>query len=97
MSKLSTRDKRALAATLIRAAGNLMETDWQCGYYEGIKYLDTSDEDRQAVAQQLADWLGRLPGDTWDTRLPTPRYLNAAEPDYPDFTWADLCNQPDRA
>jgi len=73
MSKLSASDKRELASALIAAAGNLMESDWQCGYHDGIKHLDTEDG-RLAAAQQLADWLGRLPGTDWDVRLPLPSY-----------------------
>jgi len=65
---LNRSQKQAVAAALISMAGNLMEDDWTTGYWDDIKDLNPED-----VAQQLADWLGKLPGDAWDRRLPMPK------------------------
>lgn len=66
---MTKEQKRALAAVLIREAGNLVEF-WEekqaSGYGdECLNGLSSND-----IGLQLAIWLKDLPGDEWDTRLP---------------------------
>lgn len=68
-----TRDqKKRLAAALINQASQLVEY-WDekvgSGYYQELADIDADE-----AAQQIADWLGRLPGEEWNTNLPQPSY-----------------------
>jgi hypothetical protein len=65
---MTNAQKRALASALVTAAANLFETyDLGDGYNNDIQDLP-----RDEVGRQLAQWLAKLPGDEWDTRLPQP-------------------------
>jgi hypothetical protein len=65
--KLTRKQKQDLAFALMSAAANLVET---LGDKNG--YNADLDIDPKAAAQQLANWLKNLPGNSWDTRLPQP-------------------------
>lgn len=66
---MSRNQKRALAGVVIARVGDVVE-DWdelalrENPELEGI--------DPREAAQTIANWLGRLPGDRWDLRLPHP-------------------------
>ncbi|SKU62945.1 hypothetical protein [Mycobacteroides abscessus] len=65
-----TRNQRqALAFAVINRAADLSEfwTELIDDELEGV--------DREEAIQTIADWLGRLPGNRWDLRLPQPSYL----------------------
>lgn len=67
-SRALTRDqKQRLAQIVISQAANLFE-DWD--HVREIHGITGIDE--RVAKQQVANWLNRLPGDCWDTRLPLP-------------------------
>ncbi len=67
---MNQAQKRALAMEVIHQVANLAEF-WD-------EYADRNPDlegiDRSEAAQTMANWLGRLPGDRWDLRLPQPTY-----------------------
>lgn len=63
MAGLTNDQKRRLAAALIQAAGDLL-----AGGAE-VPATIPADIPRQLAEQQLARWLCRLPGDSWDPEL----------------------------
>lgn len=70
---MNREQKQALAMVLIDKAGDLIEF-WseqiECQpSHEILKTIDGRE-----AAQQIANWLGRLPGNGWDNRIPTPSY-----------------------
>lgn len=63
---LTNAEKAAVAAALIHAAGTLVES-WD------EHFASTGEDapvDADLAAHQISRWLSRLPGKTWDTRLP---------------------------
>lgn len=64
-SKMTNKQKEALAAVLIRKAGDLVEFFEEITEGNDALVGVTGDQ----VRRQLSIWLGRLPGDAWDTRL----------------------------
>ncbi|MGD9622238.1 MAG: hypothetical protein AB7G47_19615 [Mycolicibacterium sp.] len=65
-----TRTQRhALAFAVINRVADLSEF-----WTELIDEPELEGVDRAEAIQTIADWLGRLPGNRWDTRLPQPRY-----------------------
>lgn len=66
----SRKDRQAVAQFILSAVGAHLEMFAEkpdCGYFDDIKHL-TSD----GVGEIVADLLKRLPGDSWDTRIPEP-------------------------
>jgi hypothetical protein len=68
VAKLTRAEQANAAAALISQAGSLVE------------YMVEMDErlegiDQDALAEQYARWLRRLPGHEWDLRLPDPANL----------------------
>ena len=65
---MSNSEKAVLARVLLSQAGNIVEfrTDMLESYPE-LQHVTTKD-----IALQLTTWLQRLPGESWDTRLPNP-------------------------
>ena len=68
---LTREQKDTLAGAVISHVATLLD-NWEenttIGYQQecaGIPYAD--------AAQQVANWLARLPGGSWDSRLPDPR------------------------
>lgn len=65
---LNRKAKGDLAAALIDAAANLIEfRDSALNEYKSLREYSTEE-----IAVQLTKWLGDLPGDYWDHRLPDP-------------------------
>ncbi len=65
---LTNEQRRRLAQALICAGANLAQV-----MHEGGNGTNLSDINHREAAQQIADWLGRLPHKSWDPRLPQPR------------------------
>lgn len=64
---MNRAQKRALALRLLEQAGDLVEF-----FGEYLPELAEQGVTPEQVAEKLALWLRDLPGDVWDTRLPTP-------------------------
>lgn len=62
---MTKAQKRILVDALLGAAGDMVEN-----HPDNIPEL--SDVPASEIAAQLAQWLKRLPGDSWDKRLPDP-------------------------
>ena len=74
---LTREQKQRLAGVLIAHTGTLVEfwtENTTTGYYQ-----DVADLDFEEARQQLADWLGRLPGREWSVFLPQPSYTQSEE------------------
>lgn len=65
---LSREQKQVLATAMIDRVSQLAEfwDEMAQGYH-----LD--DMDQQAAIQQLANWMGKLPGTAWSNALPSPQ------------------------
>ncbi len=68
---MNRQQKQALAAEVIGQVANLAEF-WDEMVADSAELAGI---DRAEAAQQIANWLGRLPGNQWDNRLPQPNYL----------------------
>lgn len=68
---LTREQKRALARTVWSRCGDFAEF-WGEMLEGGTIPEELHDADPQAVFEQLSRWLRRLPGDTYDLRLPDP-------------------------
>ena len=66
---LTREQKQDLAGFVISHVANLAEF-WS-EYTKDEDNLKGIDYDQ--AMQQIADWMGKLPGSQWDTRLPSPR------------------------
>ena len=71
---MTPRQKHAVAVMLLRAAGDALDmldevrSEGQPEDY----HRDLDGVRREEVAAQFATWLRALPGNEWDSRLPTP-------------------------
>jgi hypothetical protein len=75
---LTRKAKQALANALLGQAGNLVE-------FRGEMlddYEDLMDVPTEEIALQLTTWLARLPGESWDNRLPNPTALEEGRKGY---------------
>lgn len=63
-ARLTREQQRLLVRAVLSQVGNLVEFQ--------SDYADIADLDPVAVREQLARWMGRLPGTVWDVRLPDP-------------------------
>lgn len=66
-ARLTREQQACVARALVDAAGTIVEF---C--HERFEGTSVEDVPATLVAEQLARWLRRLPGDVWDTRLPDP-------------------------
>jgi hypothetical protein len=68
MAMTDTEKRRAVAGTLLSAAGTLVEF-----WTEKTESQEWAGEiDAEFARECLARWLNRLPGDIWDIRLNAP-------------------------
>lgn len=66
--RLTREQQRALAALVMGRIADIAEF-----WGELTEHLPAlADADYHAGVAQLSKWANRLPGDTWDTRLPDP-------------------------
>lgn len=73
-AELTAAERRALAATLIRAAGDLVATAQHGGEPPEVATELPKGMDPDAAARQLGRWLAKLPGAAmgWDELLTWP-------------------------
>lgn len=72
---MKPRQKHAVAVALLRAAGDALDLleEVRSGLRDGYDYhRDLDGLSREEIAAQFAMWLRGLPGNDWDSRLPTP-------------------------
>jgi len=69
---MTRHQKEALAYALLGQAGDLIEF-WHDYLRSGKLPDNLAGVDVEEAAEQLTQWLKRLPGDIWDNRLPLPQ------------------------
>lgn len=75
---LTHKQKHALARVILDAVGDKIEF-WSEYIPTSPDYEVLKDIPGTLIAEQFTRWLQHLPGDTWDTRLPSPRELSNKE------------------
>lgn len=67
---MSNREKAELARAVLHQVGNLVE--FRDDMLDTDTYPALRNVTTQEIALQLTRWLQRLPGESWDNRLPFP-------------------------
>jgi hypothetical protein len=80
--KLNYYQKEALAFEVMSAAVNMVlsntENDTWFGE-TGLREVAATDEGREAIKEQLAVWMRKLPGTMWHMDLPNPNAVRTGE------------------